>query len=277
MTIMPYRILFFVTAVCAATAASPSPTTLEQGYAQMYNLQFNEAHQTFQEWQHLHPEDALGPASDAAAYLFGEFDRLHILQSEFFTQEDHFYTDHKLVPDPEVKKKFEADLNRARTLASRQPNDPNAMFAALLAVGLRSDYNALIEKSYHAAFVDMKGARAQADKLLARDPTYYDAWIAIGVENYMLSTKAAPLRWLLRLAGGETDRATGIARLRLTAEKGHYLAPFARLLLAVAALRDKDFTQARTILDALAKEYPRNPLYGQELARLQAPQKGIAR
>jgi hypothetical protein len=274
---MAYRIILIVAFCTAAGAAGPAPTLLDQGYRQMYNLQFVEAHQTFAEWQRAHPDDPLGPASDAAAYLFGEFDRLHILQSEFFVQEEHFHTDHKLVPDPVVKQKFDADLASARALAARQPANPNAMFASLLAVGLRSDYLALIEKSYRAAFLDMKGARAQADALLALNPECYDAWIAVGVENYMLSTKAAPLRWLLRLAGGETDRAVGMQKLRLTAEKGHYLAPFARLLLAVAALRDHDTPQARGILDALSKEYPHNPLYVQELARLQAPEHGLAR
>jgi hypothetical protein len=275
---MAYR-TFLMVAFCtaAAAAAVPVPTLLDQGYRQMYNLQFAEAHQTFGEWQRLHPDDPLGPASDAAAYLFGEFDRLHILQSEFFVQEQHFYTDHKLAPDPAVKQKFEADLAATRALAARRPGETNSMFASLLAVGLHSDYLALIEKSYRAAFQDMKGARAQADLLLARDPECYDAWIAVGVENYMLSTKAAPLRWLLRLAGGETDRTVGMQKLRLTAEKGRYLAPFARLLLAVAALRDHDTDQARAILDALSKEYPHNPLYVQELARLQAPNHGLAR
>jgi hypothetical protein len=275
---MHYRTYILMTVFCAAAAAAtPLPKTLEDGYRQMYNLQFADAHQTFAEWQQAHPDDALGPASDAAAYLFSEFDRLHILQSEFFTEEQHFYTDRKLSPDPAVKQKFEAALNSAKSLAARKPAEPNNMFAALLAVGLRSDYMALIEKSYGKAFADMKGARAQADKLLAKYPEYYDAWIAIGVENYMLSVKAAPIRWLLHLAGGQTDRATGIQKLRLTAEKGHFLAPFARLLLAVVALRDHDLNQARSILDALAKEYPRNQLYVQELARLQSPSQGMAR
>jgi hypothetical protein len=83
--------------------------------------------------------------------------------------------------------------------------------------------------------------------------------------------KAAPVRWLLRLAGGETDKAVGIQKLKLTAEKGHYLAPFARLLLAVAALRDHDEWRARTLLEGLVRDYPHNPLYAQELARLQTP------
>ena len=247
---------------------------LDQGYRQMYNLQFPEAHRTFAEYQLQHPDDPLGPVSDAAAYLFSEFDRLHILQSEFFTHDQHFMTDHKLVADPALKRSFEAALNAGRRLAGRKPNDANSMFASLLAGGLHSDYLALIDKRYAASFQEMKAGRQQAEKLLAVDPQCYDAWIAVGVENYMLSVKPAPVRWLLRLAGGETDRTLGLQKLRLTAEKGHYLAPFAKLLLAVAALRDDDRAQARSILDGLSREFPRNPLYAQELAKLQGPVTG---
>jgi hypothetical protein len=115
----------------------------------------------------------------------------------------------------------------------------------------------------------MKAGRALAEKLLALDPSCYDAYLAVGVENYLLGNNAAPVRWLLRLGGAETDKQEGIAKLRLTAEKGHYLAPYARLLLAVAALRDHDRETARRLLAALAEEFPQNALYRKELARLQ--------
>ena len=210
----------------------------------------------------------MGPASDAAAYLFSEFDRLHILQSEFFTHDRHFITDHKLTPDPALKQQFEAALASARTLSGRAPSEANSQFAAILASGLQSDYLALIEKRYMPSFQEMKTGRAMAEKLLASNPQFYDAWLAVGVENYMLSIKPAAMRFLLRLSGGETDRATGIAKLRLTAERGHLLAPFARLLLGVAALRDRDTHTARQILARLSREYPHNPLYREELARL---------
>ena len=255
-------------ALCLASAARAESTLLDLGYRQMYNMQFDQAHRTFAEWQRQHPEDPLGPASDAAAYLFTEFDRLHILQSEFFVHDDHFYTDHKLAPDPALKQKFEAALGKALTLAGPAPQDANAQFASVLCHGLRSDYIALIEKRYLASFKEMKTGREMAERLLAAHPDYADAWIAIGVENYMLSIKAAPLRWLLRLSGGQTDRAVGLEKLRLTADKGRYLAPFARLLLAVVALRDQDKNRARDLLAGLAREFPNNPLYTQELARL---------
>ena len=268
-----------VSLVCAAGAASAtvSETPLEQGYRHMYNLEFDQAHRSFAEWQNQHPDDAMAPASDAAAYLFSEFDRLHILQSEFFIHDQHFITDHKLTPDPSLKQKFEAALSRARTLAARAPANPDSMFAALLATGLHSDYLALIEKRYGASFQEMKQARMKAEQLLAAHPEHCDAWVAVGVENYMLSVRPAPVRWLLRLAGGETDRALGVEKLKLAAEKGHYLAPFARLLLAVAALRDKNVGHAREILEALARDYPRNPLYTQELARMQPARAGVLR
>lgn len=255
--------------LCVLAAAASAETPLEIGYRQMYNLQFADAHRTFAGWQGTHPDDPLGPASDAAAYLFSEFDRLHILQSEFFVHDQHFFTDRKLSPDAAVKRKFDADIDAARRLAARAPQNPDCQFAAILANGLHSDYVALIETRYAASFQEMKASRMIAERLLAAHPDMYDAWIAIGIENYMLSVKPLPLRWLLRLAGGETDRAVGLEKLKLTAEKGHYLAPFAKLLLAVAALRDHNTWRARTLLEGLVREYPHNTLYAQELARLQ--------
>jgi hypothetical protein len=236
----------------------------------MYNLQFKEAHTIFEQWRKDHPDDPVGPASDAAAYLFAEFDRLHILQSEFFTHDQHFMTDNKLTPYPVVKQRFDASLEAARKLAARTPNDPNSMFAVVLANGLECDYLALIEKRYSGALKRMKAGRQVAERLLAKDPQYYDAWIAVASENYILSTKAAPVRWVLRIGGAQTDRELGLQKLKLIAEKGRYLAPFARLMLAVAALREKNLPQARTLLESLARDYPKNPLYRQEVTRLQS-------
>jgi hypothetical protein len=128
---------------------------------------------------------------------------------------------------------------------------------------------ALIEKRNIASLSYMKTSRVTAQKLLALDPTCYDAYLAVGVENYLLGVNPAPVRWVLRLTGSETDKEEGLQRMRLTADKGHYLAPFARLLLAVAALRDKDRQTARVLLAGLAKEFPGNQLYVTELSRIQ--------
>jgi hypothetical protein len=247
-------------------------TQLDDGYRQMYNLQFADAHRTFAEYQKLHPDDPLGPVSDAAAYLFSEFDRLKILQSELFVDNTSLFEFRRPKADPAVKQKFEAAIQKGRELAqaalARSPGDANAKFATVLRMGLYSDYLALIEKRYIASFAEMKTGRELAQSLLTAHPDWYDAYLAIGVENYMLSLKPAPVRWLLRASGGQTDKDAGIKRLRITAEKGRYLMPFARLLLAVAALRDNDRQKARELLGWLTREFPGNPLYREELAKL---------
>lgn len=254
-------------------AAAQQPATLDAGYRDMYNLQFNAAHQFFQAWELAHPDDPVGPVSDAAAYLFAEFDRLHVLESELFVDDTKFQSRSTLRADPDSKRAFEAKLIKSEQLADkkleRTPNDPSALFAKVMALGLRGDYAALVEKRDLAGLSYMKTGRALAEKLLALHSDYYDAYLAVGVENYLLSLKPAPMRWLLRMTGAQTDRTEGIRQLRITAEKGHYLLPYARLLLAVAALRDKDRPQAKMLLAGLATEFPANHLYARELAKLQ--------
>jgi len=257
-------------------AADPGPTTsspLDLGYHEMYNLQFNDAHKTFRDWQQAHPEDPFGPTSDAAAFLFSEFDRLGVLQSQFFTDDTKLKKSRTLTPDPASKQGFENAVAQSDQIAdsilARSPLDRNALFAKAMNQGMRADYSALIEKRFLASVSYVKNAGLIADKLLSNDPTYYDAYLAPGVENYILGINPAPVRWLLRIYGAQANKTQGIEKLRVTAAKGHYLLPFARLLLAVAALRDKNRDQARDLLAGLARDYPLNSLYKQELAKLQ--------
>jgi hypothetical protein len=260
-------------ALLAAGATAQPPATLDAGYRDLYNLQFDAAHQVFQEWQKTNPEDPLGPVSNAAAYLFAEFDRLHVLESELFTDNNKFEARSKLVPDANAKRSLDVELGKSDALADRilgrDSSNGDALFAKVLGQGLRGDYAAMIEKRDLAGLGYMKNGRALAQQLLAAHPDYYDAYLAVGVENYLLSQQFAPMRWALRLTGAQTDKQAGLKNLRLTAEHGHYLLPYARLLLAVAALRDNDKNQARELLSGLSQEFPQNHLYRKELAKLQ--------
>jgi hypothetical protein len=263
--------LLFLAGSGSLAAVNPSP--LDLGYRQMYNLEFAGAHITFESWKQAHPEDPMGPVSNAAAFLFSEFERLHILETELFTDNSRFLNRQKPVADPAAKGAFETEIAKTRYLAdqilARSPRDENAQFANILADGLRGDYVALIEKRNFAGLSFMKAGRSRAEKLISQDRTYYDAYLAVGVENYLLGVNPAPVRSFLRLGGAETDKDAGLNNLRITATKGRYLAPFARMLLAVAALRDKDKNSARNLLAGLAQEFPQNTLYKKELARIQ--------
>ena len=255
-----------------ARADSLQDSPLDRGYRDMYNLDFGAAHAEFGSWMQSHPDDPLGAASDAAAYLFGEFDRLGIIDVELFADDSRFNSRSRLTPDPGVRKAFEDRADQANRLGdaalARNPKDANALYAKTLICGMRSDYALMIDKHDVEALSYSKQASELARHTLAIAPAMYDAHLASGVENYMLSLKFAPLRWLLSMTGAGTDRAEGIRLLQLTAAQGHYLAPFARMMLAVAAIRDSRPQQAREILSSLSKEFPRNSLYVRELNRI---------
>ncbi len=255
------------------SAATPlGATPLDAGYHDMYNLQFLAAHLKFQQWMRDHPQDPMGPVSDAAAWLFGEFDRLHVIDVQLFADQSRFDNRQRLIPDPAVRKNFDDQTAKASTLADqvlqRNPNDATALYVKTLVSGMRSDYALMIDKRDISALNYSKEASAFSKRVLASDPTRYDAYLASGVENYMLSLKSAPIRWILGMTGAATNREEGIRLLRLTAAEGHYLAPFARMMLAVAALRDNHPNEARSILAELSREYPQNSLYARELARI---------
>ncbi|HET9100795.1 MAG TPA: hypothetical protein VFN62_10415 [Acidobacteriaceae bacterium] len=278
---MKNKLLIPVFALCFGIAISQplwsqsqiveTPPMLDEGFHEMYNLHFSEAHAVFAKYMVEHPEDPMGPVSDAAAYLFSEFHRTGVLDMQLFTNDTN-YLQHKTVPDPAIKKAFDADLNKADGLSdsilTSHPSDATALFAKTLTFGLRADYASLIERRDIAGFQFTKAGSAFAHRLLAVDPHAYDAYLAVGMENYILGLKPAPVRWLLQMAGGETNKALGEQDLELTAAQGHYLKPLAKLLLSVAAVRDNDTAKARKLLSSLAQEFPNNPLYAQQLAKL---------
>jgi hypothetical protein len=258
--------------VMAADSPLPHCAEIYLGWLKMYDLKFDEAHQIFVSYQQSHPSDALGPASDAAAYLFSELARLGALEAELFVDDSRFTNRSKLQPDANVRLHFTQQIDRADRLADsalqKSSRDTNALFVKSLTYGLRADYAGLVDKRNLAALIYTNKGRPYADKLLALDPNAFDAHLGSGVENYLLSLKPAPLRLLLRLTGSGVDRKKGIELLQVTALHGYYLEPFAKLLLAVAALRNNNREQASALLTGLRDRFPDNELFSRELSRV---------
>jgi hypothetical protein len=267
--------LFFVcTAFAEDTPRATSPSPLEQGFKGLYNLDFAGAQKDFQSWQAQHPDDPIAPVSEAAGFLFSEFNRLGVLEAQFYESNSAFLDRPKLSPDPALREHFESAIAQAETLAqsrlAKDPKDRDALFAKTLASGLQADYAALIEKRNVASLHYTKEASASAQQLLAVCPNCYDALLATGFSKYVIGSMAAPVRWLLRMGGLPSDKQGGIADLQTTAEHGHYLAPFARILLAIAYVREKDKARAIELLSELGREFPGNTLFPREIARLQS-------
>ncbi len=271
------KLLAVVPLLLASAFAAPSVSapTLDHGFTLLYSLKFNEAQQSFTQWQQQNPADPMGPASEGAGLLFSELDRLGILESQFFEDDKTFVDRRKMSPDADVHSRFQAALGRAESLAkahlAQDPKDHDALLAMVMVNGLQADYAGLIEKRNFASLSYTRQGTTWAQQLLAVDPHAYDAYLARGLSRYIIGSLFAPFRWLLHLGGVDGNKEEGLADVKLTAEHGRYFAPFARILLAIAYVRDKDKAQARQVLAALHDDFPENGLFVREIQRLTPP------
>ncbi len=258
-------------------AADSAYKQLDGGFHALYDLDFAGAEKTFVAWETQQPRNPLGPASRASGYLFQEFERLGVLKAEIFTNDERFEQRERLAPSLELKARFDQELAVADALAdemlAQNPQSTDALLAKTLVNGLRADYAALIEKRNMASLSHTKEARRWAERLLRADASCNDAYLALGAENYLVAIKPAVVRWFARLGGARANREQGIRELTLTAQNGRFLKPFAKLLLVLAAQRDHDPATARRLLTALGQEFPNNPLYREELSKLDSGSK----
>jgi hypothetical protein len=261
---------------------SPSPpASLDTGFRLMYELRFDDARAAILVWRQQHPNDAMGPTAEAASYLFEEFHRQGVLTSEFFLDDDKLLGGIEGRPDPKLRAGFFDALSRGERMAEahlrKDRGDPAALYPLALQRGMLGNYRALIERKHLQGVRLTERAENLAIELLAIRPDLHDAWLAIGASNYIVGCIPAHKRFFLWFGGITGDRQKGMEQLERAAQHGSHLRPYAKILLALASLREKQHDRARRLLLELNREFPSHPIFARELARLGHPESLLSR
>src|SRR6267154_2287700 len=209
---------------------SPAFTTvpeLSAGFDLLYQQRFDEAREAFASWDYRNPEEPFGEVAVAASYLFEELSRQGVLTSDFFLNEKKFL--HGIDGSP--------------------------------------DAESILQKRHLAGLKQMKKANGYAKELLAQHPDATDAYIAPGIANYIIGSQSAGSRFVLRFDGIHGDKKLGMEQVARTAENGRYLRPFAKIILALAARREKQNALAQRLLRELSEQYPDSELFASEYAK----------
>jgi hypothetical protein len=256
------------TAADSVGPAFSSVPELEQGFRLLYEQKFAEARTIFEKWAEEHPDEPFGQVSLAASYLFEEFFLQHVLTSDYFLDDKRFLGGITGTPDPGRMKGFEDAVQHARKLAFRrlkvQPRDPEGLFALTLCAGMQSDADSMLLKKHYDALKRLKEANSNAEMLLHDHPEAYDAYVAPGIAYYVIGSLSASARFVLWFGGIHGDKRLGMSQVQKTADSGHYLKPFAKILLALSARREKQTALAQKNLKELTEEFPGNAVYSAE-------------
>jgi hypothetical protein len=264
---------FWVTLAIVCVPAFGAVDALQEAVTRMYDFDFAATHQGLDRYIVDHSSEPLPYAFRASAYLFAEMDRLGILESEFLIDDEKIAEKKKrLEPDPATRRSFllaVADAeSRANYALKTNPNDRDALFAMCVAQGVSTDYMAFVEKRQISSLSVAKKGNGYAQRLLKLDPKFYDAYLTTGVSEYMLGSLPFFVRWFVHFDNVDGNKQKGIDRLEMVSREGRFFRPFSKILLGIIALREKRPRDAQRFLAELAHDFPANPLFRKELAKV---------
>jgi tetratricopeptide (TPR) repeat protein len=255
----------------AAFAGSLHETVVAQpGFEHFYNLEYDDALTAFSAQAERDPSSPDAYNHIAQTVLWKEMYRAGMLSSEFVggTQ---FIHQPKLVLNAEQQNQFHEALNRALSLSqdklASDPNDEGALYSIGVSYGLRANYSFVVRKAWRDALKDATAARKAHARLTELDPTFIDAELTQGVNDYIVGS--LPFQWKMLgfLAGFHGDKQRGMRTLKEVGEHGRMNRVDAMVLLSALYLREHRPGDAIPLLTELTEEFPKNPILKVELEK----------
>ena len=244
-----------------------------EGNRAVYNLDYAGARDKFLQMTKIMPDHPAGYVYLANDLWLETLNKSRRLSTSLYSGTSFYIQKSESdTSDKERDREFERLVTRAMNLATqalqKNPADAEALYYQASALGLRAGYTATVGRSFRRAIGDANKSIQLENKVLKLDAGYYDAYLSIGLYEYVVDSLPFGWRVLARLAGLKGSKDRGIQELESVVQKGRYASDDARVLLIGLYTRERKPERALEILEYLAKKYERNYLFGVERGRL---------
>ena len=261
----------FVLLLLAAPLAAQSPLVAE-GFDHFYNLEYPEAIAAFEQAIAQHPDDPELHNHLAQTLVFQEMFRNGALESEMVSGNNSFLRRPKMNPEPATEKRFLDEIAKAMSLAqarlAKNPNDAAALYAQVVAYGLRSNYYWVVKKSWRDSLRDATTARHLDERVEKLQPNNVDARLAEGLDDYIVGSLPWTWRSLGFLIGIHGDKEKGIRLVKDVADHGSSNKYDAQILLGALYRRENKPLLVAAIVQDLIARFPRNFILRLELSQM---------
>lgn len=123
------------------------------------------------------------------------------------------------------------------------------------------------QESYLDAILATKKSFSYLNSIVLNDSTYYDAYMGLGLFNFMIAQTPPALKWAMRMTGIEGEKDKGIEYLKLAADKGKFSKVEAIFYLSqILTEFYGEYEKAENLLTSLNKKYRENLLFKYSLA-----------
>ena len=263
--------------VAAKSVAGADATEFDrlrnEGNDALYNMDYQTARDRYQRMIKIDPDHPAGYVYLANNIWLEMLNQSRRLTTSTYTT-GSFYSQDK--DEDKVDAKHDREFNdlikqamaatRARLLKNKQ--DAEALYYQASALGLRAGYGTTVKRSFARAIGDANDSVQIQKQVIKVDPNYTDAYLSIGLYEYVIDSLPFSWRVLARLAGLKGSKKKGIEHLEMVTQKGKYTADDARVVLIGIYSKEGQSERSLEIISQLATKYPRNYLFGVERASM---------
>jgi hypothetical protein len=261
-------------------AKSGSPATAAEfdqlraaGNDAVYNLDYKVAREKFERMVKIAPDHPAGYIYLANNLWLEWLNSSRRLSASLYNGDSFYQQDAEEDKfDPKREKEFNDYIRQAiavaKTRVQKNPQDTEALYYQGAALGLRAGYSVTVKRSFRRAMGDANGSTQIQKRVVKMDPNYNDAYLSIGLYEYVIDSLPFVWRTLARLAGLKGSKKRGLEHLELATQKGKFAADDARVILIGLYSREKQPEKALEMISYLAAKYPRNYLLGVERANM---------
>ncbi len=243
------------------------------GFNAVYNIDYKTARERFLQMTRLAPEHPAGYVYLANNLWLETLYQTHRLTTSVYTGGSFYSQD---ANEDKVDQKRDREFNdlirqaiaatKARLI--KNPKDVEALYYQASALGIRAAYGASVKRSFVRGIGDANEAVKLQREVIKLDPNYVDAYLSIGFYEYVIDSLPGGWRLLARFAGLKGSKSKGIEHLELVTSRGKYAADDARVVLLGIYSKENRPERALEIISYMAKQYPRNYLFGVERASM---------
>src|SRR5262245_22152476 len=239
------------------------------GCDSLFNLDYATAEEKFEEMVKLNPEHPAGHYYLATTQWLSILNSMRRLQTGLYT-DDSFFAGSGDKGVPQLDRRFRdvttRAINTGQARVRKNQNDIEALYYLGATYGMLAGYEASVARRFKSALDNGSRGVEYHRKVVKLDPNYADAYLSIGLYNYVVGTLPWLIRWGLKLVKVSGNRQRGLADILKALDKGKYARDDARVVLIAIYQREEDHDKALKLLDELALKYPRNYLYSLERA-----------
>ncbi len=234
----------------------------QAGFTDIYNFDYAQARQVFASLEKDYPQHPAPPLYQACILWLEEMFRRQDLSLNRFVYPSYFSVKTKQEMPPQERDAFFRHIQKcealANTILKKNSHDKDSRYFLGTSYGLRSSFAITIDHSLRSAYSNGTKAYELTRQLTQEDPDYYDAYLTVGIYEYVVGSIPWYLKWMAFMVGARGDKEKGLEHLRLASEKGQYVKNEALLVQMVLNVREHRNEQALQMANDLSRRFPRN-------------------